>query len=54
MKRVLRWTSLALALISSSALCALLVGLRRFERLVRRDVEALLDEESAIGVRRWG
>lgn len=41
MRRVLGWIGLTLALIFSGALCALLFGLSRFNRLVRRDVEAL-------------
>jgi hypothetical protein len=42
MKRLLGWVVLTVALVFSSALCALQVGLRRFDRLVKRDVEALL------------
>ena len=42
MKRLLGWVVLTVALVFSSALCALQVGLRRFDRLVNRDVEALL------------
>jgi hypothetical protein len=41
-KRLLGWVVLTVALIFSSALCALQFGLRRFDRLVKRDVEALL------------
>ena len=41
-KRLLGWVVLTVALVFSSALCALQVGLRRFDRLVKRDVEALL------------
>jgi len=41
-KRLLRWVVVTVALIFSSALCALQFGLRRFDRLVKRDVEALL------------
>jgi hypothetical protein len=46
-KRVLRWISLTLAPIFLSAPCALLFGLKRFERLVQRDVEALLARATA-------
>ena len=42
MKRLLRWVVVTVALVFSSALCALQLGLRRFDRLVKRDVEALL------------
>lgn len=42
MKRLLGWVVLTVALVFSSALCALQFGLRRFDRLVERDVEALL------------
>jgi hypothetical protein len=42
MKRLLGWVVLTVALVFSSALCALQFGLRRFDRLVKRDVEALL------------
>src|SRR5215208_6228212 len=42
MKRLLGWVVVTVALDFSSALCALQVGLRRFDRLVKRDVEALL------------
>src|SRR5215217_2424441 len=42
MKRLLGWVVVTVALVFSSALCALQLGLRRFERLVKRDVEALL------------
>ena len=41
-KRLLRWVVVTVALVFSSALCALQLGLRRFDRLVKRDVEALL------------
>jgi hypothetical protein len=41
-KRLLRWVVVTVALIFSSALCALQFGLRRFDRLLKRDVEALL------------
>ena len=41
-KRLLGWVVLIVALVFSSALCALRFGLRRFDRLVKRDVEALL------------
>lgn len=41
MRRVIGWVGLTLVLIFSGALCALLFGLSRFNRLVRRDVEAL-------------
>jgi hypothetical protein len=42
MKRLLGWVVVTVALVFSSALCALQLGLRRFDRLVKRDVEALL------------
>ena len=42
MKRLLGWVALTVALIFSSVLCALQFGLRRFDRLVKRDVETLL------------
>jgi len=42
MKRLLGWVVLTVALVFSSALCALRFGLRRFDCLVERDVEALL------------
>ena len=41
-KRLLGWVVLIVALVFSSALCALRFGLRRFDRLVKKDVEALL------------
>jgi hypothetical protein len=42
MRRLLGWVVLTVALVFSSALCALQFGLRRFDRLVKGDVEALL------------
>jgi len=42
MKRLLGWVVVTVALVFSSALCALQLGLRRFDCLVKRDVEALL------------
>ena len=35
MKRLLGWVVLTVALVFSSALCALQLGLRRFDRLAR-------------------
>jgi hypothetical protein len=42
MKRLLGWVVLTVALVFSCALFALQFGLRRFDHLVKRDVEALL------------
>jgi hypothetical protein len=42
MRYVLKWASITAALIFLGILCTLLLGLWRFNRLVRRDVEELL------------
>jgi hypothetical protein len=42
MRYVLRWAPITAALIFLGILCTLLLGLWRFNRLVRRDVEELL------------
>jgi len=41
-KRLLGWVVVTVALVFSSAPCALQFGLRKFDCLVKRDVEALL------------
>jgi hypothetical protein len=47
-RRILGWVAVTVALIFSSALCALLFGLKRFERLVRSDVETLFAQATTI------
>jgi hypothetical protein len=41
LRRLLGWVVVTVVLIFSSALCALLLGLKRFQHLVKSDVEAL-------------
>jgi hypothetical protein len=48
-KHLLGWVVVKVALAFSSALCTLLLGLKRFERLVKGDVEALLARATARG-----